>query len=291
MTLAHHPLLRGSGTSLETSSPPSNPDLRRLYQAIVNDSRYSHFKRIPKRMVRFLESFHIDFDRVTVHERLLSHYLFIAVVDDAIDSGGEDVAPAVFDFFRDANCRSNGISCASDVAIVTGILKSHVADDNRVAILRSLRRAHREVIHERQATSIGGYIKHRKALGRATAKQSYLLIRSALREPNHKLCRLMEEIGAVGCLVDSMIDIDEDHRSGLLNFDLTATNYATLCLSTAVAGLRVLAERPTLIFLLAEAVLDNIKDRGRGRAAAIPQEESLTQPIAQSFRDSVAHPL
>jgi hypothetical protein len=291
MALAHHPMPRRSRASLETSSPLSNPDLWRLYQAIVNDSRYGHFRRIPKRMVRFLESFHIDFDRVTVHERLLSHYLFIAVVDDAIDSGEEDVAPAVFDFFRDATCGSNEISCASDVAIVTEILKSHVADDNRVAILRSLRRAHREVIHERKATSIGRYIKHRKALGRATAKQSYFLIRSALREPNQKLCRLMEEIGAVGCLVDSMIDIDEDHRSGLLNFDLTAVGYATLCLSTAVAGLRVLAKRPALVFLLAEAVLDNIKDRGRARAAAIPQGESLRQHSAQSFRDSVVHPL
>ena len=277
--------------SSETSAPPMNPELWRRYQKIVDDSKYSHFTRIPERILRCLDSFRIEFDRVAAHERLLAHYLFIAVVDDAIDSGEEGVAQTVFDRFNDPACNLNEIANASDVAIVTEILKSHVEDENRVSILRSLQRAHREVIHERGTRSIREYIKHRQALGRATAKQSYLLIRSALSEPNHKLCRLMEEIGAVGCLVDSVIDVGEDDRSGLLNFDLTAMSYAALCFSTAVAGLRVLAKRPSLIFLVAEAVLDNLRDRGRAQASTIPQVESLTQPIAQSFRDSVAHPL
>ncbi len=291
MALALHPLPRGSIAPSETSSAAVHPELWRRYQAIVNDSRYSHFTRIPERIVRFLNSFHVEFDREAVHERLLSHYLFIAVVDDAIDSGEVDVAQNVFDGFNGVARGPNKISCRSDVAIVTEILKSHVEDDKRLPILRSLQRAHREVIRERAATSVGAYIKHRMALGRATARQSYLLIRSALREPNQKLCRLMEQIGAVGCLVDSMIDIGEDDRSGLLNFDLTALNFMTLCFGTALAGLRVLAKRPLLIFLLSEAVLDNIRDRGRAEPSAIPQAASSPQRSAQSFRDSVAHPL
>lgn len=276
--------------SAETSSPLMNPELWRRYQEIVDDSRHSHFTRIPERILRCLDSLRIEFDRADAHERLLAHYLFIAVVDDAIDSGDEGVAQTVFDRFHDPACNLNQIADASDVAIVTEILKSHVEDDNRVSLLRSLQRAHREVIQERETRSIREYIRHRKALGRATAKQSYLLIESALSEPNHKLCRLMEEIGAVGCLVDSVIDAREDDRSGLLNFDLTAVSYAALCFSTTIAGLRVLAKRLSLIFLVAEAVIDNIRDRGRTQAT-IPQVESSPQPIAQSFRDSVAHPL
>jgi hypothetical protein len=92
------------------------------------------------------------------------------------------------------------------------MLKRHIEEDSRVKILRALRYAHREVVRERAATSVSTYISHRKALGRATAKQSYLLIQSALAEPNQNLCGLMEEIGAAGCLVDSVIDIGEDHR-------------------------------------------------------------------------------
>lgn len=286
-----HPLPRRRTVSSGTSSPPLNPELWRRYQKIVDNSRYRHFTRIPERIVCFLDSFHVEFDRDAVHARLLSHYLFIALVDDAIDSGQTAVAQNVFDRFDGVAGGLNEISHQSDVVVVTEILKCHVDEDGRLAILRSLQRAHREVIGERVATSVGTYITHRKQLGRATARQSYLLIRSALREPNQQLCRLMEEIGAVGCLVDSMIDIGEDHRSGLLNFDLTVVSYATLCFRTAVAGLRVLAKKPSLIFLLAEAIVDNIRDRGREQSPAIPQAASSHQHSAQSFRDSVAHPL
>jgi hypothetical protein len=268
-----------------------NAELGQRYQAIVEDSRYSHFTRIPERIVRFLDGFHVEFDREAVHERLLAHYLFTAVVDDAIDSGEAGVAQTVFDRLSTVAGPLNEIGRSSDVAIVTEMLKSHLDHDNRLSILHWLQRAHREVIRERAAKSIGEYMQHRKALGRATARQSYLLIQSALSGRNPELFRLMEEIGAVGCLVDSVIDIGEDHRSSLLNFDLTAVAYATLCFSTAIAGWRVLAKKPTLVILLAEAVLDNIRDRGRARTSAIPQVESLGQPIAQSFRDSVARRL
>jgi hypothetical protein len=285
---SHDPLLRGPTVSPEIPSP-LNPEVWRRYQTIVNESRYGHFTRIPGRIARLLDSLRVEFDRAAVHERLLSHYLFIAIVDDAIDSSEADIAQNVFDRFSGAPSSLNEISPLSDVAIVTEILKSHVQGDSRFPMLRSLRRAHREVIRERAATSVGAYIKHRKALGRATARQSYLLIRSLLGEPNQQLCRLMEEIGAVGCLVDSVIDLSHDHRSGLLNFDLTALNYAMLCFSTAVAGLRVLVKRPSLVFLLIEAILDNVRDRDR--AGTIPQAMSSPQHSAQSFRDSVAHPL
>ena len=286
--MAPHLLPQISAVSPETSSPLVNRELWRRYQTIVNNSRYSHFTRIPERIIRFLDSFHIHFDRTAVHERLLSHYLFIAVVDDAIDSG-EDVAQMVFDHFNSAACDLSELSPRFDVATVSEILKFYVVADQRSSLLRSLQRAHREVIGERAATSVRTYISHRKALGRATARQSYLLIHPALREPDQKICRLMEEIGAVGCLVDSLIDIGEDHRSGLLNFDLTVVNYATLCFRTAVSGLRVLAKKPSLIFLLGEAIADNIRDRGRAQPLTIPQAASSHQYSAQSFRDSVAH--
>ena len=99
----------------------------------------------------------------------------------------------------------------------------------------------------------------------------------------------MEEIGAVGCLVDSMIDLRDDHRSGLVNFELTALGYMRLCFSTAIGGLRVWVKKPSLTLLLTEAVFDNIRDRGR--PATIPRAQSSRQPIAQSFPDSVAHRL
>src|SRR5690242_10428055 len=121
---SHHPLSRGTALCAETSSMLVNYELWRRYQAIVNDPRYRHFTRIPERIVRFLDSFQIDFDRDTVLERLLSHYLFIAVVDDAIDAGEEGAAQTVFECFSAVARRANEFSHFSDVTIVTEVLKS-----------------------------------------------------------------------------------------------------------------------------------------------------------------------
>jgi hypothetical protein len=285
--MALHSSPQGSAFSPEIS-PPLNQELRGRYQIIVDDSRYRHFTRIPERIVRFLDTLHLEFDRNAVHERLLAHYLFIAVVDDAIDSGDIDVAQTVFDGLRRVGCALNEISGASDVVVVTEMLKWHIEERSRADLLRALRQAHREVVRERTVKSVRAYTRHRKLLGRATAKQSYLLIKSALNEPNARLCRLMEEIGAVGCLVDSVIDVGADQRSGLLNFHLTAVNYGKLCFSAGIAGLGILLTRPSLLFLMAEAVLDNLRDRGRARPRVIPQAASSRQSTAQSFRDNVA---
>src|SRR5215813_1902455 len=135
----------------ETPLPLATSELRRRFQAIVNDSRYSHFTRIPERIVRFLERLHIKCDRDTVLERLLAHYLFIAIVDDAIDSGEEGAAQTVFECFSDGPRRPNEFSRLSDITIVTEVLKSQIAADNWPAMLHLLRRAHREVIGESTA--------------------------------------------------------------------------------------------------------------------------------------------
>src|ERR1051326_1365954 len=116
MALAIPRLPSISAVSSEASSLPVKPDLWRRYQTIVNDSRYSHFTRIPERIVRFLDTVQIEFDRDTVLERLLSHYLFIAVVDDAIDSGEKGVAQMVFNHLSGAACVE--LPRLSDVAIV-----------------------------------------------------------------------------------------------------------------------------------------------------------------------------
>jgi hypothetical protein len=116
MFTAVHPSPPSYSAHPETPAPLGNAELGQRYQAIVDDPRYSHFTRIPVRMVRFLDSFHAGFDREAVHERLLAHYLFTAVVDDAIDSGEAGVAQTVFDRLNGVAGPLNEICRPSDVA-------------------------------------------------------------------------------------------------------------------------------------------------------------------------------
>jgi hypothetical protein len=166
--------------------PPHTPrsqvliDELRRYQAIVDNPKYTHFTRIPERILRCLDHFQMSFDRETVRQKLLAHYLFIALVDEAIDSGQPGVAEIIFNCLDRPTSHANETSTTSDVLLVTEILKRHLETYSEMQ--DRLRQAYQEVCAERAATSIGDYIEHRKALGRLTAAQSYLLIRSVLNE-------------------------------------------------------------------------------------------------------------
>src|SRR5574341_2032708 len=132
---------------------PAPVELLHRYLAIVSDPKYCHFTRIPERIVRCLDRFHAKFDREAVRDRLLAHYIFVGVVDDAIDSGQSRVAETVFDSMGGpASDLSENLSI-SDVVVVSEILKSHLDGDLRVAMLNLLRQALHEIHGERAAVS------------------------------------------------------------------------------------------------------------------------------------------
>src|SRR5215510_5930271 len=67
------------------------------YNRIARDPRYRHFARIPARIVRCLDHFQITCDRIAAARILSAYYIFIAVVDNAIDSGESQTATVVFE--------------------------------------------------------------------------------------------------------------------------------------------------------------------------------------------------
>lgn len=268
VNLKHNPPPNLVPPSTPQTQPSFDETLDR-YKAVVENPKYRHFTRIPDRIVRCLDHFQLSFDREAVRERLLAHYFFIAVVDEAIDTGQPRVAEIIFECLDRPASDEDETSSTSDVLLVTTVLKHHIENDTYAELLDRLRQAYQEVCAERGAESINDYIAHRKALGRLTAEQSYLLVRSVLDEANEELCRLMQDVGAVGCLVDSVIDLRHDSRRGLLNFQPTLFDYVTLWSRTVLAGLLVWIKKPSLSLLFVEAVIDNILDRESVRASRI----------------------
>ena len=59
----------------------------RAYDDLANDPRYQHFVRIPDRIIQCIDYFGIACDHAAVRAKLHTYYLFIGIVDDAIDSG------------------------------------------------------------------------------------------------------------------------------------------------------------------------------------------------------------
>ena len=239
-------------------------DVTRAYQNVANDLKFQHFVRIPDRIIQCIDYFGIECDRATVRERLHAYYLFIGVVDDAIDSGNVEVGRLVLEHLADKTLRFDDAARHSRLKLTTEMLKPHISDEIYPLMTSKLQELYGQVVSERMATSIDSYISHRKSVGALTAELSHLLIRADLTGNNDTLGDFMQQVGAVGCLIDSLIDLKKDRGLGLLAFPPGMPDYARLISSILRSGLRVSLKHPRLYLLFCRAVVDNLRDPFRG---------------------------
>ncbi len=244
-------------------------DVSDAYQNLADDPKYQHFVRIPDRIIQCIDYFGIACDRATARTRLHAYYLFIGVVDDAIDSGRLDAGRLILDYLSRPTAEFDDETRRSSVRLITEILKVYISDRTYPAIMDKLRELYSEVVSERSATSVDAYIVRRKSVGALTAELSYLLIHPGLSGDNEKLCDFMKQVGAIGCLIDSLIDLNTDHRLGLLAFHSGVMDYAKLMVAILRNGLRVSLRHPRLYGLFFRAVVDNLRDPFR--AERIPR--------------------
>ncbi len=235
-------------------------DVRRAYQKLADDPKYQHFVRIPDRIVHCIDYFGIACDRGIVRERLHAYYLFIGVVDDAIDSGRINTGKLILEQLSTPVPEFDERAGHSSVRLITDVLKDHISDKSYPLMIPKLRKLYREVVGERVATSIDSYVGRRKSVGSLTAELSYLLIRNDLGGESEHLCDFMKQVGAIGCLIDSLIDLNRDRRLGLLAFRPGMMDHAKLVVAILRNGVRVSIRHPRLYRLFFDAVVDNMRD-------------------------------
>jgi hypothetical protein len=240
---------------------PNN--VRQAYQDLADLPKYQHFVRIPDRIIQCIDHFGVTCDRPAVRTSLRAYYLFIGVVDDAIDSGKIDAGRLILDYLNARAPVFDEAARRSSVRLITEILKCHINDQIYSLTMAKLRELYSQVVSERSATSIESYIEHRKSVGSLTAELSFLLIQPNISGDPQTLLQFMKEVGAIGCLVDSLIDLSNDRRLGLLGFTPRTMDYVKLALCSLRAGLRVSLRHPGLSGLFLQAIADNIGDRFR----------------------------
>jgi hypothetical protein len=244
-------------------------DIERSYRALADDPKYKHFVSIPARILRCVDYFGLECDRTETTARLRSYYLFIGVVDNAIDSGNVDTGELVLGYLSAQNSLPEEEIVSSSLRLVTEILKRHISDASYSTMMVGFRNLYREVVSERKAESIETYIEHRQAVGRLTAELSYELICPLLKGASSTLGEFMNQVGEVGCLVDSLIDLDADRRLGLLGFQPTILDRGKLISCTLRSGLSVWLGHPGLSGLFVQAVVDSVRDRFRGKQVKV----------------------
>src|SRR5438132_2874391 len=216
-------------------------DFEAAYQAVASDPKYNHFVNIPARIIRCLDYFGIAGDRELIRGRLQFYHSFIGLVDNSIDSGQIGIGARVLNCLNTQGPMFDGNSRDCRVKLITEVLKHHISDDCYPLIIDKFAKLYQEVLRERAARSIDAYIDRRRTIGFLTAELSYLLICPLLKSNGVEMCNFMKEVGALGCLVDSTIDLRSDHRLGLLGFEPALSNYAKLMALTMQLGLPVVA--------------------------------------------------
>ena len=230
------------------------------YDDLAADPRYRHFVRIPDRIIQCVDYFGVACDRAAVRAKLQTYYLFIGVVDDAIDSSRIDAGKLILEYLSTPSPEFHEAATYSSVRLITEILKVHINHGVYPGMMDKLRTLYGEVVSERGATSIDSYIRYRISVGALTAELSYLLMRPALGDHNDRLCEFMRQVGSIGCLIDSLIDLNRDRRLGLLGFDPGLWDYARLVGSIGQHGLRISLRHPRLCGLFVSAIADNLRD-------------------------------
>src|SRR5438132_5672728 len=106
------------------------------WETIARDPRYAHFVNIPDRIIRCLDYFEIKCNQTKVRRTLRAYYLFIGVVDDAIDSGeiemGRHILACFYDRVRAFDRRT------SQVRVTIEVLKQNIDDEIRTRVLAKL---------------------------------------------------------------------------------------------------------------------------------------------------------
>lgn len=230
------------------------------YRDLSADPRYRHFVRIPDRIIQCIDYFGIACDHAAARAKLHTYYLFIGVADEAIDSSRIDAGKLILEYLSTPAHEFDEAAKYSSVRLITEILKVHIEDGDYPGMMDRLRTLYGEVVSERGATSIASYIRHRKSVGALTAELSYLLMRPALADGNDQLCEFMRQVGAIGCLIDSLIDLNRDRRLGLLGFEPGLRDYASLIAAIGRNGLRISLRHPRLYRLFFSAIVDNLRD-------------------------------
>src|SRR5919107_4675737 len=104
-------------------------EVERLYRDISVEARYGHYVRIPERICRCLDYFGVRHERAAVAERLHSYYLFIGVVDDAIDASRAGAGESVLKRLGASASSFDEEARRTRTGLLNEVLKTHIGPD------------------------------------------------------------------------------------------------------------------------------------------------------------------
>ena len=247
------PATWSSSWTLELSAP-----IARRCDALAWSGPYRQYARSPRRVCQALDHVGVSYDRTAVLDRLQAWFIFMAVADDAIDHGS---LAAGADLLARMDQPLDTVTEQTPAAtLIAELLKRHMDDACRAAVLDDLAVVYRSLVGEREARTFADFLPARRQLGFSCSTMNYALIEPLLGPHPPWLRHFFGEIGDVGTLVDSLFDYPVDRLRGEIQFPLTPAVYLQTLSATATLGTRLALRHPRLIPLFLAASWDNLGD-------------------------------
>jgi len=239
---------------------PSSQLIEQQIQDVLSSHPcYQHYIRISDRICRSLDFFGVHYDRRKVHQVLRSFYLFIGIVDHAMDTISLSIGLDILHQLKEP-CSFQETFLETPHKLATELLKTEIRPEIYNQVLNRFSSLCDAVFSERYSKTASEYINHRKRIGFLTAEISYLLIEPFLFQDGAKIRKFFCNVGEVGCLIDSLIDLRADYERSLIGFRPSLGAYVGLLISIQLKGIPLLLRYPQLIQVFFEAVADNLRD-------------------------------
>ena len=119
------------------------------------------------------------------------------------------------------------------------------------------------VCREQSCVLVKDYVRERQLIGTLTAEISYILVAPNFDREFPEVRNFMIQVGEVGCLIDSLIDLRSDARKRLIRFDPDFRAHLKLMIPAIRRGTQLLFQYPRLMPHFAAALKDNLEDLHR----------------------------
>jgi len=211
--------------------------------ALRRKPEYFSYLRVPKKVCEYLQYFKVNHEAKEIMGRLDIFFLWLKNVDECLDS--KNVNGKVFlDRFQENEINMENDDIYEGI-ILTDILREITLNQNQ-DVLKGLGELYGAVLLEKDAENMHNLIEAKEKIGEHCASSTITII-SPYMEKNERFNRFFIELGVIGNLADTIVDIKKDYKNGGIKFKLRFSEYIELYDRFLIKGAGMIIKHPLLI--------------------------------------------
>lgn len=251
-------LLTNNFNSLITDTQKSQA--QKNISLLLQDEKYAPYLKIADKVPHFLDYFQMDYDKQGVKTSLSLYFLWLKCIDEELDTGDEHIGEQVKQNLLNSQPNITEEIIASTPLLLSEVLKVQTTPATYHHLLENLHELYDSTLSEKTAPSMSQYIYQRKKSGILTAQGAFIMMEPHLLTHNHKFVSFFQQLGALGNIVDSVVDLRNDIHSQTYSFHVTFLDVVQLYTQTSKDAIKVILQHPRLVKQFSKSAVNVLKN-------------------------------